>query len=127
MRFMRIMVGLDSEEPWTREQREQVHAAIGNIFFDAHRRGELTPSEWLETEQRIRTVHVNLSRFPPPKAGEDACRQGFWRRENPYKKGSKAHKRWNAAYDREPRMLDYERSLQFGHDDTGDDDGGDDE
>ena len=127
MRFMRIMVGLDSEELWTREQREQVHAAIGNIIFDAHRRGELTPSEWLETEQRIRTVHVNLSRFPPPKAGEDACRQGFWRRENPYKKGSKAHKRWNAAYDREPRMLDYERSLQFGYDDTGDVDGGDDE
>ena len=123
MRFMRIMIGVHGEEPWTKEQREQVHAAITKAVLGARRRGKLTPPEWAGTGQKIKEVDVNLSLFPPPTQGDDAYTQGFWRRENPFEKGTEAHDRWNAAYDREPRMRDYDRMFRPVGERRGRDDG----
>ena len=112
MRFMRIMIGVHSVNPWTQEQREQVHAEIEKAVLGARRHGALTQPGWSETGQSITGVDCHLMLFPPPTEGGVAFRQGFWRRENPFEKETESHDAWNIAYDNEPRRRDYDRSFQ---------------
>jgi hypothetical protein len=104
MRFLRIMIVMHSETPWTKEQREQVHERVEKALLSARRRGKLTPPDWSEAGQSIKGLDVHLTPFPPPNDGREAYRQGFWRRENPFEKGTEQHTAWNMDY-AAPRLI----------------------